>query len=157
MKIPIAFPQSMRNASRIWWMTSSHSKTSIFVRPHVDEKPAFLKRCVFGDRFHRIRVDGYLMSKRNNNSPWHHASLYISSSSLHDYVVEMPNFIFCGGRKQVRAKFSSSLSSWLWFSGIQLQESSPTFDKVVDRDEDWKKANSLFKRYVSTAVAIVGF
>ena len=44
-----------------------------FVRPHVDEKPASLKRCVFGDRFHGIRVDGALMSKRKKQfSPASH-------------------------------------------------------------------------------------
>ena len=104
-------------------------------RPYVDEKPASLKRCVFGDRFHGIRVDGALMSKTKNNSPRHHTFLYISSS-LHDYVVKMPNFIFCGGREQATAKFSSSFLTWLWFSGIPLQQSSSTFDKVGDRDED---------------------
>ena len=48
-------------------MTSSHWKPSLFVCPHINEKPpfqksprwrTFLKRCVFGDHFHRIRVDG---------------------------------------------------------------------------------------------------
>ena len=121
-------------------MTSSYSKTSTSVRPHVDEKPASLKRCVFGDRFHRIRVDGALMSKRKNNSPRHHTFLYISLSSLHDYVVKMPNFTFCGGRKQGMAKFSSSFLTWLWFSGIPLQQNSPTFYKVGElrknRNED---------------------
>ena len=48
---------------------SSYSKTSIFVRPHVNEKQAFskisvwrafFKRCFFRDPFHRIRVDGRL-------------------------------------------------------------------------------------------------
>ena len=29
----------------------------------------------------------------------HHAFLYISSPSLHDYDVKMPNCKFCGGRK----------------------------------------------------------
>ena len=134
--IPIASPQSMRNASCICCMTSSYSKTTTSVRPHVDEKPASLKRCVFGDSFHRIRVDGALMSKRENNSPRHHTFLYISLSSLHDYVVKMPNFIFCGGRKQATPKFSSSFLTWLWFSGIPLQQSSSTFDIVGDRDED---------------------
>ena len=30
----------------------------------------------------------------------HHAFLYISLPSLHDYDVKMPNCKFCGGRKQ---------------------------------------------------------
>ena len=56
---------------------SSYSKTSIFVRPHVNEKQAFskislwralFKRCVFRDLFHRIRVDGRL--NRREKSPF---------------------------------------------------------------------------------------
>ena len=59
--------RSMRHARSIWCMTSTYLKTSIFVCPHVNEKPAFsktllwrvfLKRCVFGDCFQWIRVDG---------------------------------------------------------------------------------------------------
>ena len=56
--------RSMRLARSIWCMTSSKRKISVFVRPHVNEKAAFSKiqtlekkRCVFGDRFHWIRVD----------------------------------------------------------------------------------------------------
>ena len=36
----------------------------------------------------------------------HHAFLYISLPSLHDYAVIMPNFAFYGGRIQGTAKFS---------------------------------------------------
>ena len=49
-------------------MSSRYSKTSVFVRPHVNESRrfqessirwrAFWKRCVFGDCFHQIRMDG---------------------------------------------------------------------------------------------------
>ena len=35
----------------------------------------------------------------------HHAFLYISLPSLHDYDVKMPNFTFYGGRKQATTKF----------------------------------------------------
>ena len=39
------------NTTAIWCMTSSYSKTSVFVRPHGNEKPAFSKistpKCVF--------------------------------------------------------------------------------------------------------------
>ena len=35
----------------------------------------------------------------------HHAFLYISLPSLHDYHVKMPNFTFCEGRKQAMTKF----------------------------------------------------
>ena len=52
-------------------MTSSYLKTSVFARPHVKAKPAFskilkmLKRCVFGDGFYRIRVDGKAKQEEN--------------------------------------------------------------------------------------------
>ena len=51
--------QSMHNVSSIQSMTSSNSKTFILVCPHVDEKPAFFKRCVFGDR----SVIGYVQNR----------------------------------------------------------------------------------------------
>ena len=35
----------------------------------------------------------------------HHAFLYISFPFLHDYDEKMPNFAFCGGRKQAKTKF----------------------------------------------------
>ena len=38
----------------------------------------------------------------------HHAFLYISLPSLHDYDVKMPYFTFYGGRKQATTKFSFS-------------------------------------------------
>ena len=38
----------------------------------------------------------------------HHASLYISLPSLHDYDVKMPDFTNYGGRKQETRKFSFS-------------------------------------------------
>ena len=41
----------------------------------------------------------------------HHAFLYISLPSLHDYHVKMPNFTFCEGQKQAMIKFYFSL--WL--------------------------------------------
>ena len=50
----------------------------------------------------------------------------------------MRDFTFCGRPKQAMSKLSFSFSTWIWFLGIQLQEKN--------RDEDWKKANSLFKQ-----------
>ena len=40
----------------------------------------------------------------------HHAFLYISLPSLHDYDVKMPNCMFHGGRKQATTNLSLSLS-----------------------------------------------
>ena len=39
----------------------------------------------------------------------HHAFLYISSPSLHDYDVKMPNCKFYGGRKQATTNLFFSL------------------------------------------------
>ena len=36
----------------------------------------------------------------------HHAFLYISLPSLHDYDMKLPNFTFYGGRTQVTMNFS---------------------------------------------------
>ena len=50
----------------------------------------------------------------------HHAFLYISLPSLHDYDVKMPNFTLYRGSTQATTKFPLSLCTWLWFLGIQL-------------------------------------
>ena len=49
---------------------------------------------------------------------------------LHDYDVKMPNFAIYGVRKQATAKFVSLSTLGYGPSGIQLQEGSPTFEKV---------------------------
>ena len=49
---------------------------------------------------------------------------------LHKYDVKVPDFTFYGVREQATTKFYLSLSTWIWSLGIQLQEGSPTFDKV---------------------------
>ena len=59
-----------------------------------------------------------------------HAFLYISLPFLHNYDVNMPNFAFYGGRKQATTKFNISYCTRIWCLPIQLQEGSPTFDKV---------------------------
>ena len=77
---------------------------------------------------------------------------------LHDYNVKMPNFVFYGVRKQATTKFCFSFCTWIWSLGIQLQEGSPTFDKVSGRkkyDKDWKNVNSLFKRHSCCCRVIV--
>ena len=56
--------------------------------------------------------------------------LCISLPFLHDYDVKIPNFAFHGERKQATTKFYFSFCTWIWSLRIQLQESSPTFDKV---------------------------
>ena len=47
---------------------------------------------------------------------------------------EMPNFMFYRGRKQATTKFSFNFLTWLRFLGIQLQESSLTFDEESEME-----------------------
>ena len=70
-----------------------------------------------------------LISK-TTTSHVHHTLLYISFPFLHDYDVKMPNFAFYGGRKQATTKCYFSFWAWIWSLEIQLQEGSPTIDKV---------------------------
>ena len=79
----------------------------------------------------------------------HHAFLYISLPSLHDHDVKMPYFTFYdGGRKQATTKFSFSFWTWICFLGIQLQESSPTFDKVSELElSRWRLDEREFTFY----------
>ena len=39
-----------------------------------------------------------------------------------------------------------SFLSWIWFSGIRVKECLLKWVSRNDRDEDWKNANSIFKR-----------
>ena len=50
----------------------------------------------------------------------HHALLYISLPSLHDYDVKIPNFTMYRGSTQAKTKFPLSFWTWIWFLGIQL-------------------------------------
>ena len=52
----------------------------------------------------------------------HHAFLYISLPSLHDYDVKMPNFMLFKGSKQATTKFLSlfpNLDMVLWNSTLE--------------------------------------
>ena len=50
----------------------------------------------------------------------HHAFLYISLPSLHDYDVKMPNFTMYRGSTKATTKFPLSFWPWIRFLGIQL-------------------------------------
>ena len=47
--------------------------------------------------------------KKNNNFIKHHAFLYISLPSLHDYDVKLPHFKFFGGREHKTSTFFPEL------------------------------------------------
>ena len=75
----------------------------------------------------------------------HHAFLYISLPSLHDYDVKMPNFTMYRGSTQATSKFPLSFWTWIWFLGIQLLEGSPSFDKVSDFElSRWRSKERAF-------------
>ena len=60
----------------------------------------------------------------------HQILWHISLPFLHDYDVKMPNFVFCGERKQATTKFYFSFWIGIGSLGIQFQEGSPIFDNV---------------------------
>ena len=101
--------------------------------------------------------------------PLHHAFLYISLPSLHDYDVKMPNCKFYGGRKRATTNFfnfpSLKLSALLKkstrgkFAYIcrfhQIQEPiNRLLSNWNKRDSVWK-TGILVKSYVFTTVAVV--
>ena len=86
-------------------------------------------RCHDGDDNENVKKAIGWMSKTTTLHV-HHAFLYISLPSLHDYDGKMPNFTFYGGRKQATAKFSVSFWTWIWFLGIRLKKSLLAFHKV---------------------------
>ena len=64
-------------------------------------------------------------------SHMHHAFLYISLPFMNNYEVKLPNFTCYGERKQATTKVIFLFQNLDTVpSGIQLQEGSPTFDKV---------------------------
>ena len=62
----------------------------------------------------------------------HQTFLYISMPFLLDYDVKLPNSTFYGVRKKAK-KYANNekILFWILSLGIQLQEGSPTFDKVI--------------------------
>ena len=69
--------------------------------------------------------------KQNNILHVHHAFLYISLPSLHDYSMKLPNFMFRRGREQKTTTFSLFFSWTLMQSfRIQLQKNLPRIDKL---------------------------
>ena len=99
---------------------------------------SFNERHVVDIRDFKIQRRGRQRERQKNNwfisktttSHVHHTFLYISFPFLHDYDVKMPHFAFYGGRKQATTKFYFSFWAWIWSLEIQLQEGSPTIDKV---------------------------
>ena len=66
----------------------------------------------------------------------HHAFLYISLPSLHDYNVKMPNFTSCRGREHKTTTHSFFFFSWILIKSfkIQLQNNLPTFDELNEME-----------------------
>ena len=64
----------------------------------------------------------------------HHAFLYLTLSSLHDYDVKLPYFKFCWGRKHKTTTFL--FFSWILIQSfrIHLQKNSPTFDEMNEME-----------------------
>ena len=78
----------------------------------------------------------------------HHAFLYISLPSLHDYDVKMPIFTFCWGRKHKATTFFFFFWTSIQSFRIQLQKRLARLTKWMREsrlDRVWSSATSLFK------------
>ena len=73
----------------------------------------------------------------------HHAFLYISLPSVHDYDVKLSNFTFFGGREHKTTSFFFFSWTLMQYFRIQLQKNLPTFDEM--NDKVWSSETSLFK------------
>ena len=64
----------------------------------------------------------------------HHAFLFISQPSLHDYDVKLPNFIFCGGHEHKKTTFL--FFSWTLIQSFRIQLQLETFANIwgIERD-----------------------
>ena len=87
----------------------------------------------------------------------HHAFLYISSPSLHDYDVKMPNCKFYGGCKQATTNLFFSLNL-----SVVLKKSSPGkfaytchFQQIGINATKIEKTGIHFKTDVFAATAVV--
>ena len=79
----------------------------------------------------------------------HHAFLYISLLSLHDYDVKMPNFTLTEEVHKRRRNFLSLSELEYGSEEFTFRRVNLRLKKLVtwsNRDEDWKNANSLFQR-----------
>ena len=87
----------------------------------------------------------------------HHAFLYISSPSLHDYDVKMPNCKFYGGRKQATTNlfFSLNLSAVLKKSTPGKFAYTCHFQQIGINATKIEKTGIHFKTDVFAAVAVV--
>ena len=78
----------------------------------------------------------------------HHAFLYISLPSLHDYDVKLPNFTYCGGRehKTVTFFFFPELRYCpLEFNSRKNCQHLTNWTRWNKRDKVWSSATSLCK------------
>ena len=78
-----------------------------FFKDYLQEHLTIFLHCVYSHTpsIGSFSDDDGLLSKTTTFHV-HHAFLYISLPSLHDYDVKMPNFTFYGGRKQATTNFS---------------------------------------------------
>ena len=87
-----------------------HSCTA---KRHFQKSPlwrAFLKRCVFGDRFHRIRVDG--RPNRRKTSPFSNRNEYVWKMPVLSREIYFPITLY-GLLSHLGFFFNLSVKSWL--------------------------------------------
>ena len=121
-----------------WWSQQTSDRSDKISLLIANVKVATL-RLEFVNRDFKIQQHGRQRERQKKNN-WFNKQNYnfarvslflnISFLFLHDYDLKMPNLAFYGGRKQATTKFYFSFWAWIWSLEIQLQEGSPTFDKV---------------------------
>ena len=78
--------------------------------------------------------------------------------SLHNYDVNLFNFTLHQERKQTTTNIFFSFWTWILFFGLQLQESSLTFDKVSELKQPSKVSNNAKSLSYDVFTAVpVGF
>ena len=98
------------------------------------------------------------MTRKTTTLHVHHAFLYISFPSLHDYDVKFPNFTFCGGREHKTTTFFFFLRTSIQSFRVQPLENLSIFDELNEIKISaikFKATRILFLSDVSVAVAVV--
>ena len=108
-------------AGEIWWAVHVISNDSASLSDSLNLLVVLIRDLKIGRRRRQWELHkSNRFNNQNNNLHVHHAFLYISLPSLHDYDVKMPNFTLYRGSTQATTRFPLSFCAWLWFLGIQL-------------------------------------
>ena len=143
----IADPRSMKDACHTW--TSYVSYVAL-------EHPTGLRKIMSSNPIGESRrwiLKSLMVNKMRDiflyqNKVWWQNNNFTGASHFFAIfaLLRRQNAKFYGERKQATTNVYFSFWTWIWSLGIQLQEISPTFDKVSgrmgrnNRHNDWKNA-----------------